>query len=152
MGLSYENPSRDYKKALALFSRQLYITPGHQEALYHLEKCSYLLKQYEVGITFLKQLVTAHGNNVPGSVHTLINKLEATMLQSQNRFAEADTAYEKFLAELEPKELEYYMDLAYVAPEKEYQYFSTIRSKELKADYRRKFWAAREPQPATPVN
>ena len=152
LGLSYENPSRDYKKALALISRQLYITPGHQEALYHLEKCSYLLKQYEVGITFLKQLVTAHGNNVPGSVHTLINKLEATMLQSQNRFAEADTAYEKFLAELEPKELEYYMDLAYVAPEKEYQYFSTIRSKELKADYRRKFWAARDPQPATPVN
>lgn len=152
LGLSYENPSRDYKKALALFSQQLYIQPGHRDALYHLEKCSYLLKKYQEGIDILTQLVSVHRDEVPDYVHTLINKLEATMLQSENNFVEADQAYEEYLAELEPRELSHYMDLIHVAPDAEYQIYAKLSSEEDKADFRRRFWAARDPQPASAVN
>lgn len=152
LGLSYENPSRDYKKALALFYRQLMIKPDHRDALYHLERCSYLLKQYQGGIDLLMQVVEVHGGDVPDYVHTMINKLKATMWQSQNRFAEADEAYEEFLAKVEPEERVYYMDLAYVASEEEYRQYQKLESEEEKVEFRRRFWAARDPQPATAVN
>ena len=152
IGLSYENPSRDYKKALALFYRQLMIKPDHRDALYHLERCSYLLKQYQEGIDLLTQVAEVHGGNVPDYVHTMINKLKATMLQSQNRFAEADQAYEEFLAKLEPEERTHYTGLVYVASEEEYRQYEKLESEEEKAEFRRRFWAARDPQPATAVN
>jgi len=152
IGLSYENPSRDYKKALALFYRQLMIKPDHRDALYHLERCSYLLKQYQEGIDLLTQVVDVHGDGVPDYVHTLINKLKATMWQSQNRFAEADKAYEEFLAEAEPEERAHYTDIVYVASEEEYRQYEKLESKEEKAEFRRRFWAGRDPQPATAVN
>ena len=152
IGLSYENPSRDYKKALALFYRQLMIKPDHRDALYHLERCSYLLKQYKEGIDLLTQVVDVHGDGVPEYVHTLINKLKATMWQSQNRFAEADKAYEEFLAEAEPEERAHYTDIVYVASEEEYRHYEKLESKEEKAEFRRRFWAGRDPQPATAVN
>ncbi len=152
MGLSYENPSRDYKKALALFYRQLMIKPDHRDALYHLERCSYLLKQYQEGIDLLTQVAEVHGGNVPDYVHTMINKLKATMLQSQNRFTEADAAYEEFLAKLEPEERTLYTGLAYVTSEEEYRQYEKLVSEEEKAEFRRRFWAARDPQPATAVN
>ena len=152
LGLSYENPSRDYKKALALFYRQLMIKPDHRDALYHLERCSYLLKQYQGGIELLTQVVDVHGGDVPDYVHTLINKLEATMLQSQNRFAEADAAYEEFLAGAAPEERAHYMDLAYVTSEEEYRQYEKLESEEEKAEFSRRFWAARDPKPATAVN
>ena len=98
LGLSFENPSRDYKRALALFYRQLMVKPDHRDALYHLERCSYMLKQFQDGIDLLTQVVDVHGDTVPDYVHTLINKLSATSLQSQNRYAEADRAYGEFLA------------------------------------------------------
>ena len=152
LGLSYENPSRDYKKALALFYRQLMIKPDHRDALYHLERCSYLLKQYQAGIDLLMQVVEAHGGGVPDYVHTLINKLKATMWQSQRRFAEADQAYEEFLSKAEPEERKHYMDLVYVASEEEYRQYEKLETEEEKAEYRRRFWAARDPKPATAVN
>ena len=152
MGLSYENPSRDYKKALALFYRQLMVKPDHRDALYHLERCSYLLKQYQQGIDLLMQVVEVHGGDVPDYVHTLVNKLKATMLQSQNRFAEADQAYEEFLAKAEPEVRVHYMDLAYVASEEEYRQYRALETQEDKAEFRRRFWAARDPKPATAVN
>ncbi|MCY3773039.1 MAG: tetratricopeptide repeat protein [Gemmatimonadetes bacterium] len=152
LGLSYENPSRDYKKALALFYRQLMIKPDHRDALYHLERCSYLLKQYQEGIDLLTQVAEAHSGDVPDYVHTMINKLKASMLQSQNRFAEADEAYEEFLAKAEPEERAHYTDLVYVASEEEYRQYEKLESEEEKAEFRRRFWAARDPQPATPVN
>ena len=152
MGLSYENPSRDYKKALALFYRQLMVKPDHRDALYHLERCSYLLKQYQEGIDLLMQVVEVHGGDVPDYVHTLINKLEATMLQSQNRFAEANRAYEEFLAKADPEERVHYMDLSYVASEEQYRQYRTLEKQEDKAEFRRRFWAARDPKPATAVN
>ena len=89
---------------------------------------------------------------MPDYVHTLINKLEATMLQSENNFVEADQAYEEYLAELEPRELSHYMDLIHVAPDAEYQIYAKLSSEEDKADFRRRFWAARDPQPASAVN
>ena len=152
LGLSYENPSRDYKKALALFYRQLMIKPDHRDALYHLERCSYLLKQYQEGIDLLTQVAEAHAGDVPDYVHTMINKLKASMLQSQNRFAEADEAYEEFLAKAEPEERAHYTDLVYVASEEEYRQYEKLESEEEKAEFRRRFWAARDPQPATAVN
>lgn len=152
LGLSYENPSRDYKKALALFYRQLMIKPDHRDALYHLERCSYLLKQYQGGIDLLTQVVEVHGDVVPDYVHTLINKLRATMLQSQKRFAEADRAYEEFLTKAEPEERKHYMDLVYVASAGEYRQYEKLETETEKAEYRRRFWAARDPQPATAVN
>lgn len=152
MGLSYENPSRDYKKALALFYRQLMVKPDHRDALYHLERCSYLLKQYQEGIDLLTQVAEVHGGNVPDYVHTMINKLRATMLQSQNRFAEADEAYEEFLAKLEPEERTHYTGLVHVASEEEHRQYEKLESEEEKAEFRRRFWAARDPQPATAVN
>ncbi len=152
LGLSYENPSRDYKKALALFSRQLYIKPTHRDALYHLEKCSYLLMQYQQGIDLLMQLVEVHGDGVPDYVHTLMNKLEATMLQSQNKFTEANQAYEDYLAKVEPKERTHYTNLAYVASEEGYQQYAEMESEEDKAAFQRRFWASRDPKPATAVN
>ena len=152
LGLSYENPSRDYKKALALFYRQLMVKPDHRDALYHLERCSYLLKQYQGGIDLLMQVVTVHEGAVPDYVHTLINKLKATMWQSQNRFAEAEAAYAKFLAKVEPEERTLYTDIVYVASEEEYRQYERLDSEEERAEFRRRFWAARDPQPATPVN
>lgn len=152
LGLSYENPSRDYKKALALFYRQLMIKPDHRDALYHLERCSYLLKEYRGGIDLLTQVVDVHGDGVPDYVHALIKKLEAAMWQSQNRFAEADQAYEEFLAKAEPEERTHYMDLVYVASEEEYREYEKLEMEEEKAEFRRRFWAARDPQPATAVN
>ena len=152
MGLSFENPSRDYKKALALFYRQLMVKPDHRDALYHLERCSYLLKQYQQGIDLLMQVVEVHGSDVPDYVHTLINKLKATMLQSQNRFAEANQAYEEFLAKAVPEVRVHYMDLAYVASEEEYRQYRALETQEDKAEFRRRFWAARDPKPATAVN
>ncbi len=152
LGLSYENPSRDYKKALALFYRQLMIKPDHRDALYHLERCSYLLKQYQEGIDLLMQVVTVHDGEVPDYVHTLINKLKATMWQSQNRFVEADEAYEEFLATVEPEERSHYTDLVYVASEEEYRQYEKLESEIEKAEFIRRFWAARDPQPATAVN
>ncbi len=152
LGLSYENPSRDFKRALALFYRQLMIKPDHRDALYHLERCSYLLKQYQEGIDLLMQVVEVHGDRVPDSVHTLINKLRATMLQSQNRFAEADQAYEDFLTKVEPEERAHYLNLFYVASEEEYRQFEQLESEEEKTEFRRRYWAARDPRPATAVN
>lgn len=152
LGLSYENPSRDFKKALALFYRQLMIKPDHLDALYHLERCSYLLKQFQGGIDLLTQVVEVHGNAVPEYVHTLISKLEATLLQSQKRFAEADRAYEEFLATAEPEERAYYMDLAYVASEEEYRQYQALDTEAGKAEFKRRFWASRDPKPATAVN
>ncbi len=152
LGLSYENPSRDYKKALALFYRQLMIKPDHRDALYHLERCSYLLKEYQGGIDLLNQVVDVHGDGAPDYVHTLINKLKATMWQSQHRFAEADEAYEEFLANAEPEERRYYTNLVYVASEEEYRQYEKLEMEEEKVEFRRRFWAARDPQPATAVN
>ncbi len=152
LGLTYENPSRDYKKALALFYRQLMIKPDHRDALYHLERSSYLLKQYQGGIDLLMQVVEVHGDGVPDLVHTMINKLKATMLQSQNRFAEADRAYEEFLANAEPEERKHYMDLVYVASGEEYRQYDELESEKEKAEFKRRFWASRDPQPATAVN
>jgi len=152
MGLSYENPSRDYKKALALFYRQLMIKPDHRDALSHLERCSYLLKQYQAGIDLLMQVVAVHEDDVPDYVYTKINKLRATMLQSRNQFAEANKAYEEFLAKAEPEERIHYMDLVYVASGDEYSQYASLETEEEKADFRRRFWAARDPQPATAVN
>ena len=152
LGLSYENPSRDFKKALALFFRQLMIKPDHRDALYQLERCSYLLKQYQEGIDLLMQVVDVHGNAVPEYVHTLINKLKASSLLSQNRFAEADQAYAEFLAGAAPEERAHYMDLAYVTTEEEYRQYQALDTEEAMADFRRRFWAARDPKPATAVN
>ena len=152
IGLSYESPSRDYKKALALFYRQLMVKPDHRDALYHLERCSYLLKQYQEGIDLLMQVVDVHGGDVPNYVYTLINKLKATMLQTQNRFAEASRAYEEFLSKADPEERVHYMDLAYVASEEEYRQYRALETQDDKAEFRRRFWAARDPKPATTVN
>ncbi len=152
LGLSYENPSRDYKKALALFYRQLMVKPDHRDALYHLERCSYMLKQFQDGIDLLTQVVDVHGDAVPDYVHTLINKLKATSLQSQSRYAEADQAYGEFLAGAAPEERAYYMDLAYVTSEEEYRQYQALEAEEAKAEFRRRFWAARDPKPATAVN
>ena len=152
LGLSYENPSRDFKKALALFYRQLMIKPDHQDALDHLERCSYLLKQFQDGIDLLTQVVDVHGIAVPDYVHTLINKLKATLLQSQSRFAEADQAYGEFLAKAEPEERALYMDLAYVVSEEENRQYQALESEDGKAEFRRRFWATRDPKPATAVN
>ena len=152
LGLSYENPSRDFKKALALFYRQLMIKPDHRDALYHLERCSYLLKEFQGGIDLLTQVVEVHGNAVPAYVHTLVNKLKATLLQSQSRFAEADRAYEEYLVHAEPEERAHYMDLAYVASEEEYRQYQALGTEEGRMEFRRRFWASRDPKPATAVN
>ena len=152
LGLSYENPSRDYKRALALFYRQLMVKPDHRDALDHLERCSYLLKQFQEGIDLLTQVVDVHGDAVPDYVHTLINKLKATSLQSQNRYAEADQAYGEFLAGAAPDERTHYTDLAYVTTEEEYRQYQALDTEEAKAEYRRRFWAVRDPKPATAVN
>ncbi len=152
LGLSYENPSRDYKRALALFYRQLMVKPDHLDALYHLERCSYLLKQFEEGIDLLTQVVDVHGDAVPEYAHTLINKLKATSLQSQSRYAEADRAYGEFLDGAEPDERAHYTDLAYVTSEEEFRQYQALETEEAKAEFRRRFWAARDPKPATAVN
>lgn len=152
LGLSYENPSRDFKKALALFFRQLMVKPDHRDALYHLERCSYLLKQFQEGIDLLMQVVEVHGKAVPDDVQTLINKLKATSLQAQNRYAEADHAYGEFLAGAVPGERAHYTELAYVTSEEEYRQYQALETEEAKAEFRRRFWAARDPKPATAVN
>ena len=152
LGLSFENPSRDFKRALALFYRQLMVKPDHRDALYHLERCSYMLKQFQEGIDLLTQVVDVHGDTVPDYVHTLINKLRATSLQSQSRYAEADQAYGEFLAGATPVERALYMDLANVTSEEEYQQYQSLETEEAKAEFRRRFWAARDPKPATAVN
>lgn len=152
LGLTYENPSRDYKKALALFYRQLMVKPDHRDALYHLERCSYMLKQFQEGIDLLTQVVDVHGDAVPDYVHTLINKLSATSLQSQSRYAEADQAYGEFLAGAAPEERAHYMDLAYVTSEEEFRQYQALETEEANAEFRRRFWAARDPKPATAVN
>lgn len=152
LGLSYENPSRDYQRALALFYRQLMVKPDHRDALYHLERCSYMLKRFEEGIDLLTQVVEVHGNAVPDYVHTLINKLRATSLQSQSRYAEADQAYEAFLAGAAPEERVHYMDLAYVTSEDEFRQYLALETEDAKAEFRRRFWATRDPKPATAVN
>ena len=152
LGLTYENPSRDFRKALALFYRQLMIKPDHRDALYHLERCSYMLKQFQGGIDLLTQVVEVHGNAVPDYVHTLVNKLKATLLQSQSRFAEADRAYEEYLSQADPEERVHYMDLAYVAPEEEYLQYQALETEEERSEFRRRFWAVRDPKPATAVN
>ncbi len=152
LGLSYENPSRDYQRALALFYRQLMVKPDHRDALYHLERCSYMLKRFEEGIDLLTQVVEIHGNAVPDHVHVLIAKLRATSLQSQSRYAEADQAYEAFLAGAAPEERTHYMDLAYVTSEDEFRQYQALETEDAKAEFRRRFWAARDPKPATAVN
>ncbi|MXW03956.1 MAG: tetratricopeptide repeat protein [Gemmatimonadetes bacterium] len=152
LGLSYENPSRDYKKALALFYRQLMVKPDHRDALDHLERCSYMLKQFREGIDLLTQVVEVHGDAVPDYVHTLINKLRATSLQSQSRYAEADRAYGEFLVDAAPEERAHYMDLAHVTSEEEFRQYQALETEAAKAEFRRRFWAARDPKPATAVN
>lgn len=152
LGLSYVDPSRDYKKALALFYRQLMAKPDHRDALYHLERCSYLLKQFQEGIDLLTQVVDVHGDAVPDYVHTLINKLRATSLQSQSRYAEADQAYREFLSGAAPEERAHYTDLAYVTSEEEYRQYQSLEKEAAKAEFRRRFWAVRDPKPATAVN
>lgn len=152
LGLSYENPSRDYKRALALFYRQLMVKPDHLDALYNLERCSYMLNQFQEGIELLTQVVEVHGDAVPDYVHTLINKLKATSLQSQNRYAEADRSYGEFLSGAAPEERAHYMDLSYVTSEEEYRQYQALETEDAKAEYRRRFWASRDPKPATAVN
>ena len=152
LGLSYENPSRDYKKALALFYQQLMVKPDHRDALYHLERCSYLLNQFQQGIDLLTQVVEVHGDAVPDYVHTLISKLRATSLQSQSRYAEANQAYGEFLAGASSEERAHYMDLAYVTSEEEYRRYQALETEAAKAEFRRRFWSARDPKPATAVN
>ncbi len=152
LGLSYENPSRDYKRALSLFYRQLMIKPDHRDAIYHLERCSYLLNNYQGGIDLLNQLVEVHGEKVPDHVKTLIYKLEATMHQSQEPFDLTEKAYKDYLGKVDPEEREYYTELVYVVSEEEYEQYAKNDTEGGKAEFRRRFWASRDPKPATVVN
>ena len=151
LGLSFETPSRDYEKALSIFYRQLSVNPGHRDAVSHLGRCCFLTGQYREGVDLLTQLIDMYGEAMPKYAHTLVAQLNASYLQSQKRYEEAGKVYGQYLGSLNSEERRYYTDLVYVASEEEYMEYDRASEAE-QTEIRRKFWASRDPDPATIIN
>jgi len=151
LALSYEYPARDYKKALSIFYRQLTSNPGHRDALMHLGKCSFLTEQYQLGVDLLHQLIDTHGDALPSDANRLMAQLGASYLQFQKKYDKAVEIYEEYLNMLTPEERIFYTDLSYITSEEEFLAYQQA-SDEDKQEIWRKFWASRDPDPATVVN
>ena len=151
LGLSFENPSRDYKKALSIFYRQLTVNPGHEDAVSHLGRCCFLTGQYREGVDLLTQLIDLYGEAIPKYAHTVVALLNASYLNSQKLYKEAGNVYEQYIGSLNSVERRYYTDLIYVASEEEYLLYSRATDAE-QTEIQRKFWASRDPDPATIIN
>ena len=151
LALSYEYPSRDYNRAMSIFYKQLCINPGHRDALSHLGKCSFLTRQYRVGVDLLQQLMDIHGDALPAYSNILMAQLKASLLQEEREYEKAAELYDTFMGGLDPAEKMYYTDLQYVATEEEMISYGQATDSE-QQEIARKFWASRDPDPATVVN
>lgn len=152
LGLTYEYPSRDYPRAMSMYYRQLLATPGHRDALEHLGKCAFATGQYLEGVDLLKQLISVYGSDtVHPRVHSLVAQLQASHLQAEKQYAQALKIYSEYLDLLDPEEKALYTDLRYVASEKEYETYRQAPDADKPAIWK-KFWASRDPDPATEVN
>lgn len=151
LALSFEYPSRDYNRAMSIFYKQLSVNPGHRDALSHLGKCSFLTKQYRVGLDLLNQLKDIHGDALPSYSKILIAQLEASLLQDQREYEKAAKTYESFIGGLDAQEKQLYTDLRYVAtPQEIADYIGSDDAAQ--KEVVRRFWASRDPDPATVVN
>ena len=151
LALSYEFPSRDYNRAMSIFYKQLSVNPGHRDALSHLGKCSFLTKQYRVGVDLLEQLMDTHGDALPTYSKTLLAQLKASLLQEEREYDKAAEMYDEFIEGLDPAERIYYSDLKYVANDREMTVYEQASESE-KQGIVQKFWGSRDPDPATVVN
>ncbi|MBT5872054.1 MAG: GWxTD domain-containing protein [Candidatus Latescibacteria bacterium] len=151
LALSFEYPSRDYNRAMSIFYKQLSVNPGHRDALSHLGKCSFLTKQYRVGLDLLNQLKDIHGDALPTYSNVLIAQLEASLLQDEREYEKAAKLYESFIYGLDARERPLYTDLRYVATPQEIADYVSADDATQK-EVVRKFWASRDPDPATVVN
>ncbi|MBI4552038.1 MAG: tetratricopeptide repeat protein [Candidatus Latescibacteria bacterium] len=151
LALTYEYPSRDYNKAIPFYFKQLSVTPGHRDALAHFGKCVFQTGRYQEGVALLKQLMDAQGNHPNPMMRTVMAQLNASYFQAQKQYDRALDVYDQYLSALNPKERGLYTDLAYVASEDETERYARASEAE-RAEVWRKFWASRDPDPATVVN
>ena len=151
LALTYEDRSRDYETAMAIFYRQLSVTPGHADALQHFGQCCFLANRYQEGADLLRQLVNLHGEALPTAVQTLMAQFDASYLQSQKQFDKAEKIYEEFIVALPDQEKALYRDLSLVASSEEADAYQTASEAEKKTLWL-KYWALRDPDPATVVN
>ena len=151
LALSYEYPSRDYKTALLIYYKQLSVTPGHLDALIHLGKSGFLTGRHMEAAEMLEQLIDIHGDALHSYARTLIAQMNASHLQSEAKYELAAQRYEEYLDNQSPKERALYFDLTTVASEEELTAYRKAPDEE-KQEFQRKYWASRDPDPATVVN
>lgn len=151
LALTYEDRSKDYETAMAIFYRQLSVNPGHADALQHFGQCCFLANRYQEGADLLKQLVNLHGTALPTAVQTLMAQLDASNLLAQKQYDKAEKVYETFIAGLPDQEKALYRDLSLVASKEEADAYQTASDGE-KGQLWLKYWALRDPDPATVVN
>ncbi|MBM3261950.1 MAG: tetratricopeptide repeat protein [candidate division Zixibacteria bacterium] len=151
LALSYEDPSTDFETAMSIFYRQLTVKPDHEEALAHFGRTCFLAGRYQEGADLLRQLADLHGDRMPVLARTLIAQFEASYLQTQRQYDEAEKVYETFIASLPPREQALYRDLGLVASQEEALAYQAATEEEKKRLWYR-FWASRDPDPATVVN
>lgn len=151
LGLSHEYPQPAYDQAIFLYFRQLSVTPNHLDALLHLGTSCYVTERYEQGLDLIDQLTMIHGEETSSLFRIVRSQLEAAYYHSQQTYDKAWAAYQTYLSAVDVKERAYYEDLKYIAAPEAYEAYQSA-TKDDRAEILRRFWASRDPNPATAVN
>jgi GWxTD domain-containing protein len=151
LGLSYEYPQQAYDQAIFLYFRQLSVTPDHRDALLHLGTICYVSERYEQALDLIDQLTIMHGEETAPLFRVVRAQMEAAHYHSQQMYDKAWEAYELYLTSVDAAERAYYEDLKYIAAPDEYETYLGATEDE-QPEIVRRFWASRDPNPATVVN
>jgi GWxTD domain-containing protein len=145
LGAFYES-LRYLDKAVAAYSRQLEVNPGHKTAPERLARVA-MLRRAEGKATYTLADLKRLSQKDP--VHHL--PLLAEVLIGQNDWAGAENAFDRYLDLLDVSEKKYYTDLSLVAKLDvitEYEQVSGAERQRLL----RKFWVMQDPTPTTEIN
>ena len=152
LGLTYEvSPVKNYRKAILHYFNQLLATPDHKEALEHLAGCLMRTRRFEEGASMMDQIAVLPGSEHNDAIQSRRAQLYALALEDVRDYSEAYTMYEEFLAGLAPAERVLYTDLSFVVSGEMALAYQNASEHE-RVELRRKFWAARDPDPSTIVN
>lgn len=150
LGVLYEDGMLNVEKAIPYYIRQLQINPDKTEAVNRLGLAYFKTRRYEEGVKMLSQAMRWHPS-LKEAIDPMLSMLQISMAVQNRQYARAEAMQEKYLASLPEEERGLYEDITTVASNealREYRSLSPLDQ----AEYRRRFWKQRDPDPTTLEN
>ena len=144
-GVILRDSFEDYEGAVEAFRNQIDVTPGHIDA-------RFALLELDVGMGDWDSAVeAAEGAIEKDPDRWEVYPLLAAAHWKADRFDEAMQAFERYFAVAPEREVNLYMNLAFILTPPEQREFSRLDD-EGRSTYWRHYWRTRDPDPKTDVN